>query len=255
MAAYVDSTGATFDGVSSTRSLAHTLGGTATRVIGILWANGGSGFSATWDGVAMTLIGSKAESGFTVYVFQLANPTTGAKNLVFNWTGNISGCMIAAGYSGNDTSLGMTTFATNSAASAAALTTNLTAISGWTLYVVGVRVALPTIVADTGSTLRLVGGTNGDNMKVGLFDSNADVAGATSMAVTATAASIIAGLIVSLPRQNAATYTDNTVTTDGATGAVSSSMSDTSSSTDSVSTGFGNQQKSATSTWTPQTKS
>lgn len=252
--ANTDSTSSGFNGVSSTRNLTHTLGASATRIIGTILADGGSTFSATWNGVAMTSVGSKAQGIYTLYVFQLANPATGAQTMTFNWSGSISGRMACAGYSGDDTSLGLTVFATNSSASTTSLTTNLTAITGWTVLCAGNMVASPALTAGSGSTLRVVSADTGSTgFKVGIFDSNANVAGSTSMAVTCTSGEAVA-LIVSLPVDNGITYTDTSTSVDSAVGDVASTFTDTSSTTDSTSSGWGFLGKSAAPTWTPLPK-
>ena len=257
--AYVDSASNGFNGASAPRSISHTLGASATRLIGAIWADGGSGFSATWNGVSMTAVGSKTQGSYTLYVFQLANPATGSQTLSFSYSGTISGRMICASYSGDDTSLPLSVFSSNSSASAASLTTNHTAITGWTVLFAGTYIAAsPSITAGSGSTERLAGAdVSAQGMKVSVFDSNANVAGSTSMAFSSTAASLDVGLVVSVPQINGATYgvgTDGCVTTDSNTGQVGSSVSDTTVTTDSATSGFGFSPKSST-TWTNLDKS
>ena len=254
--AYVDSSSGGFNGASSPRTITYTLGASATRLIAAIWADGGSGFSATWNGVSMTAVGSKTQGSYTLYVFQLANPATGSNTLSFSYTGTISGRMICASYSGDDTALPLSVFSSNSSASAASLTTNHTAITGWTVLFAGTFIAgTPSITAGTGSTERLAGAdVSAQGMKVSVFDSNANVAGSTSMAFNSTAASLDVGLVVSVPQINGATYTDTATSLDANTGQVGQSVSDTSSTTDSTSTGWGQKSKSAT-TWTNQNKS
>lgn len=254
--AYVDSASSGFNGASAPRSISHTLGASATRLIAAIQANGGSGFSATWNGVAMAAVGSKNQGSYTTYVFELANPATGSYSVEFSWSGSINGRMICASYSGDDTSLPLTSFSTNSSASSASLTTNHTAITGWTVLIAATYIASsPDITAGSGSTLRLVGTDPSSNgQKIGIFDSNVNVAGSTSMAFNSTAASLNIGFVLSIPQINGATYTDTSSSTDSNTGEVGSSFSDTSSTTDSVANGFGFKPKSST-TWTNLDKS
>ncbi len=257
--AYVDSSSNGFNGASAPRSVSHTLGASATRLIAAIQANGGSDFSATWNGVAMTAVGSKNQGSYTTYVFELANPATGSYSVEFSWSGSINGRMICASYSGDDTSLPLTSFSSNSSASSASLTTNHTAITGWTVLIAATYIAAsPDITAGSGSTLRLVGtDVSANGQRIGVFDSNANVAGSTSMAFDSTAASLNIGFVLSIPQINGATYgigTDDCETTDSNTGQVGSSVSDTIVTTDSAASGFGFSEKHST-TWTNQNKS
>lgn len=254
--AYVDSASNGFNGASAPRSISHTLGASATRLIAAIQANGGSGFSATWNGVAMTAVGSKNQGSYTTYVFELANPATGSYTVDFSWSGSINGRMICASYSGDDTSLPLTSFSSNSSASSASLTTNHTAITGWTVLIAATYIAAsPDITAGSGSTLRLVGtDVSANGQKIGIFDSNANVAGSTSMAFDSTAASLNIGFVLSIPQINAATYTDTTSSLDSNVGEVGSSFSDITTTTDSAASGFGFSEKHST-TWTNQNKS
>lgn len=98
MAVTVDSStliSGTSAGVTTTTFAgALTIGATANALVviaGFVGAVQGtsSAFSATWNGVAMTLIGSMTAGGGSgdFAVFGLRNPATGLHDLVVNWTG------------------------------------------------------------------------------------------------------------------------------------------------------------------------
>lgn len=248
---YSSSASGQFVGVSSTRDLSMTTNTGDTRLIAGIFVNGGSGFSATFNGDAMTAVTSRTNGSYTMYVFELINPDIGAYTLTFNWSGSINGCTMAASYQGDNTSVAISNFAGASAA-----TVNITAITGWTVLLSGNHhTTTNSMTAGSGSTARSVSSPNSDNDIAGIFDSNAQVSGATSMASSASGATY-AGVIVTLPILISNSILDTVTVTDTQNGLISSTYGDTITATDSVSSpDWETKAKSTLPTWTNLPKS
>lgn len=240
-----------FAGVSSTRTLSITVNNGDTRMIAGIFVNGGSGYSASYNGSAMTAVTSRTNGAYTMYVFELINPTSGTHDITFNWTGNINGVTLAATYQGDNTSVAITNFA-----SAASATVNITAITGWTVLLSGNHhTGTNSMVAGSGSTARSIADPNTDNDVGGIFDSNAQVAGATSMASSASG-STYASVIVNIPILIASSVVDNITVVDSQNGNVGQSFVDTINADDGlVVTDWETKAKSTAPTWTNIPKS
>lgn len=248
---YSSSASGQFVGVSSTRTLSMTTNAGDTRLIAGIFTNSGSGFSATFNGDAMTAVTSHTNGSYTMYVFELRNPDIGTFDITFNWTGNINGDMVAASYQGDATAVAISNFAGASAA-----TVNITAVTGWTVLLSGNKhSSANSMTAGAGSTERSVSSPNTDNMIAGIFDSSAQVQGATSMASSASGATY-AGVIVTIPILIATTQLDTITVTDTQNGLIGSSYRDTITTTDAVSSPTWQAKvKSTTGTWTNLPKS
>lgn len=248
---YSSSASGQFVGVSSTRDLSMTTNSGDTRLIAGIFANGGSGFSATFNGDAMTAVTSHTNGSYTMYVFERINPDIGAYTLTFNWSGNINGCMVAASYQGDNTSVAIANFAGASAA-----TVNITAITGWTVLLSGNHhTGANSMTASTGSTSRSISAENIDHDVAGIFDSNAQVQGATSMASSASG-STYAGVIVTIPILISSSLLDTVTVTDTQNGLIATTFTDTVTATDSISSpDWQTKSKTTPATWTTTPKS
>jgi hypothetical protein len=240
-----------FTGVSSTRTLSITVNSGDTRMIAGIFANGGSGFTASYNGSSMTAVTSRTNGAYTMYVFELVNPTSGTHDITCNWTGSINGVMIAATYQGDNTSVAISNFA-----SASAATVNITAITGWTVLLSGNHhTGTNTMIASTGSTERSISAENTDHDVAGIFDSNAQVAGATSMASSASGATY-ASVIVTIPVLIASSILDNITILDSQNSNMGQSFIDIVNADDGlVDTDWETKAKSTAPTWTNTPKS
>jgi len=108
-----------------------TVGGSATLLVATLcFADGGSGtpptsVTMTWNGVSMTnraSVDDAASSFASSYIFTLVNPTSGANNLVANWTNTKECYMSAISFTGTDTTTGVQTSDSVTATSTTSLT-------------------------------------------------------------------------------------------------------------------------------------
>jgi hypothetical protein len=248
-----------FIGVSSTRTLSMVVGSGHTRLQACMWASGGSGFTADFNGDALTAVGSSPTAGgYTLYVFEMINPDVGTFDITFNWSGSINGAMASVSHSGDNTALGLTSTTNNTTASGASLTVSHTSLTGWAVLFVGTKHAsASTLSASTNSTLRVVSAENGDFARVGIFDSNAQVAGAYAMSVTTASSSASAGMEVSLPIENSISVSDTNVTVDSYNSGISLlTITDTNATTDSLTfADWQNQGKSSAPLWSNQSKS
>lgn len=234
-----------FDGVSSTRTLSITVNNGDTRMIAGIMANGGSSFTASYNGSAMTAVTSRTNGAYTMYAFELVNPTSGTHDITFNWSGNINGVMVAATYQGDNTGVAITNFA-----SAAAATVNITAITGWTVLLSGNHhTTTNSMTAGSGSTARSISSPNADNDVSGIFDSNAQVGGATSMASSASGSTYV-GIIVTLPILISSSVVDNVTMSDSQNSDVGQSFIDTINADDRlITTDWETKAKSTAPTW------
>lgn len=248
---YSSSASDKFVGVSSTRILSITVNSGDTRMIAGIFSNGGSSFTASFNGDAMTAVTSRTNGSYTMYVFELINPDSGTHDITFNWSGNINGVMVAATYQGDNTSVAIANFAGASAA-----TVNITAITGWTVLLSGNHhTGANSMTAGSGSTARSISAENTDHDVAGIFDSNAQVQGSTSMASSASG-STYAGVIVTIPILISNSILDTVTVTDTQNGLIASTYSDTVTATDSVSSpNWQTKAKTTPATWTTTPKS
>jgi integrase len=79
----------------------------AIAVMGVgMTAGTSSGMSCSWNGVAMTLVGTSSDQTGDLGLFGLLNPAQGAKNLTLSWTGANQLLVAGASYVGvNQTSI------------------------------------------------------------------------------------------------------------------------------------------------------
>lgn len=248
---YSSSASDKFAGVSSTRTLSITVNSGDTRMIAGIFANGGSGFTASFNGDAMTAVTSRTNGSYTMYVFELINPDSGTHDITFNWSGGINGVMVAATYQGDNTSVAISNFAGASSA-----TVNITAITGWTVLLSGNHhTGANSMTASTGSTARSISAENTDHDIAGIFDSNAQVQGATSMASSASGATY-ASVIVTIPILISNSILDTVTVTDTQNGLIAATFTDTITATDSISSpDWQTKAKTTPATWTTTPKS
>jgi hypothetical protein len=240
-----------FAGVSSTRTLSITVNSGDTRMIAGIFASGGSSFTASYNGSAMTAVTSRTNGAYTMYAFELQNPTSGTHYITFNWSGNINGVMVAATYQGDNTSVAITNFA-----SAVAATVNITAVTGWTVLLSGNHhTGTNTMTAGSGSTGRSISSENIDHDVAGIFDSNAQVGGATSMASSASGATYVS-VIVTIPLLISSSVLDNITVADSQSSNMGQSFIDTVNADDDlIATDWETKAKSTAPTWTNIPKS
>lgn len=248
---YSSSASDKFAGVSSTRTLSITVNSGDTRMIAGIFANGGSSFTASYNGDGMTAVTSRTNGSYTMYVFELVNPDSGTHDITFNWSGNINGVMVAATYKGDNTSVAISNFAGASAA-----TVNITAITGWTVLLSGNHhTGANSMTAGSGSTGRSISAENTDHDVAGIFDSNAQVQGATSMASSASG-STYAGVIVTIPILISNSILDTITVIDTQNGLIATTFTDTITATDAVSSpNWQTKSKTTPATWTNTPKS
>lgn len=240
-----------FVGVSSIRTLSITTNSGDSRMIAGIFVRGGSGFSANFNGDSMTFVTSGTNGLYTLYVYELINPDVGTYDITFNWSGNATGVMMAATYQGDNTSVAITNFA-----SASAATVNISAITGWTVLLSGNHhTSANSMTAGAGSTARSIADENIDHDTGGIFDSNAQVSGAQSMASSASGATYV-GVIVTVPLLISSDVTDTVTVTDVANGLIASTYSDSVTTTGTTeSSDWENKQKSSSPNWANQSKS
>lgn len=248
---YSSSASDKFAGVSSTRTLSITVNSGDTRMIAGIFANGGSGFTASYNGDNMTAVTSRTNGSYTIYAFELINPDSGTHDITFNWSGNINGVMVAATYQGDNTSVAISNFAGASSA-----TVNITAITGWTVLLSGNHhTGANSMTASTGSTSRSISAENTDHDVAGIFDSNAQVQGATSMASSASG-STYASVIVTIPILISNSILDTVTVTDTQNGLIATTFTDTVTATDSISSpDWQTKFKTTPATWATTPKS
>lgn len=169
---------------TATASHTHTMGSVTNGIafVAVYNQNTGGLSSVTFGGNAMTLIGSKQDSGSNiVYLYVILNPSSGA-NTVSVTRSSTTGFMFLLSSSYSGAAQTTTADATTSGnATATSLTGTLTTIANncWTIMIASA--ANGSQAAGSGSTRRV--DSSGFQ---GLFDSNAakTPAGSTSMTVT-----------------------------------------------------------------------
>ena len=242
-------------GGSSTDAFTTNSGDTALYVA-VCNRGNGTVTSMAYNGDAMTLIESVTSGAYILYLYYLPNPDIGAYNIVTQTSGTVSNISIGAwSGSGSNISVATPVNTSNSVASDTTLTTNLTSTTGWTvLFAYSVAGGSHTISAGTGSTQRAESEGNPDNIAV--YDSNAQVAGSTSMAVTTGSAARILTVMATVPLDITITATDTNVTTESINYGLSFFASDTNTTTDLVSfADWENKPKSTAPSWSNQSKS
>lgn len=94
--------------VSATLTYSHTCTGSNLILFALVWTGGGSNTTGvTYNGVAMTIISTKAAAGATeMTLWQLVNPATGANNVVVSNNG--AGAARSTSYSSSYTGAAQT---------------------------------------------------------------------------------------------------------------------------------------------------
>jgi hypothetical protein len=107
MAIALAGSAATSNAVADPRTLSFTVNAAANLLVAVLQnVNTTTVVSVSYGGTAMTLLsGGQASNNLGVYIAYLYNPTTGvAQNISFDLTGSSSARIVAAAFSGADTS-------------------------------------------------------------------------------------------------------------------------------------------------------
>lgn len=159
----LDSGGIAFDVLSSgsfsattTKTVAHTpvsvVNGIAITDISFQ-GTAVTGVSVTYNGVAMTQVGTATVSNVTTYMFSLTAPPSGAQNVIASWTGSQSGWMHTRTYTGVDQS---TPKGTPVTATGTSTTPSVTATSAVGELVVDVTTANAALTIGAGQTSRYI---------------------------------------------------------------------------------------------------
>lgn len=186
--AFDTSTDAGFTAGVTSKTFAHTCTGANLILFVASWGDIVNDVvtGATYNGVAMTLVGKALESGGRwAYLFSLIAPATGAHNVVISASSSISIAGMSASYTGvrQSSNPDVSTTATPTADSPVTSLTTL-ANNSWTFLCA--RNGIGASTAGAGSTLRK-SSSNG----LAIFDSGGAItpAGSYSMTVTAAGAS------------------------------------------------------------------
>ncbi len=187
MSIATDASAKSFTNAASSLTYSHTCTGSNLYLVVAFFIGGGQTCTGvTYNGVAMTqLETATASNSKKPYMFGLANPATGANNIVISASGSTLIYATSVSYSGCS--------GTQPDAHSNGTVTNLASISGtvsvvaqncWTaMYVCsGTDDALGSGSAGSGTTLRIQGDSNGS-----FYDSNGTVStGSQSLNVTMT---------------------------------------------------------------------
>lgn len=136
-ATQVGTTGTKNDGTGTTHTLSYAMHASANFCrVSVTGYNGTTISSVTYNGVALSLIGSELTNadGRLLSEFGLVSPATGTNNLVVTFSASVSGALIAiSGYTGVDTTSptsGFQSFTTSGAGDTSP--TNLPAVTSAT---------------------------------------------------------------------------------------------------------------------------
>jgi hypothetical protein len=164
-------------------------------LVAILIGNGANVTSANYAGSALTLIDTALSAGgYRVHLYKKLSPATGTNTISFTFSAVTFRLGQSASYTGAsdvDVSTKLES-QTNTP-----VTLNLTTLEddSWTFltglnYTDNFGTGTSTVTAGTGSTLRKSNTTSGDNMALGIFDSNGPIASPsnTSMSIGVTPA-------------------------------------------------------------------
>lgn len=157
MAIAFDSASAALSQGNSVLTFSHTCSGSnRLLIVGISSDDGNLVSGVTYNGVAMTQIGSPLNTGFTeyIYLFYLVAPTSGSNNVAITGTGGHNFRAEALSYPGADQTapIDSTNTGTVSAASSITVATTVVAANCW-LVMWGKNDSVA-IAAGAGSTAR-----------------------------------------------------------------------------------------------------
>lgn len=172
-------------------SYSHTCTGSDLALIATITRLTGGTPTATYNGVSMTSVGSRANTfGWTTTVFVLLNPATGSNTLAFSTTGSdyISGCSSYTGVKQSGFPDSSASIEGAAATSPVTATTTVVASNCWT-WAVGFLASSSgpySLASDkTDRTTGAITGSNGE--KYVISDSNATVGtGSQSIIMTGT---------------------------------------------------------------------
>ena len=255
---YSTSASSVASGVTSTGLSITTVSGN-TRLIAAAKTEGSNGITvtATFNSVSMTQIttlelGNSGGTYHKLHVFELINPSIGAYSVSFSFSGNINVSLVAASYTGDDTSRSITNFTSNTGR-----TISHTSINGWAILLAGsanTGGGDDTMTASTNSTLRVASGNTGNKGISGLFDSNAQVNGVYAMSYDSSGA-INGGVVVTIPIQISTEQNDVQSITDIYSSDVDATYSDNLTISENISSPTWANARKNTKTITNQQKS
>lgn len=191
------------DHSGSTDTVSHTTGNGSDRLLVVTASAYGSTpvtvSGITYNGVSMTLIGTKLEStNFRTTMYYLLAPSTGTNNVVVTYTTgdyNTRTCVSVASYTGVEQSGQPDGSVTASSASTSSFTTTSTVTDSGCWLILGAIGLRNNLAGGTGTTRR----TNpADTVCAWIFDSNGTVGtGSQSLIVTQSAAGQMATVMAS----------------------------------------------------------
>jgi len=188
MAIATDAAAKSFTNSGSSLTYSHTCTGSNLYLLVGVWVGGGNTISGvTYNGVAMTQLGTaNASNSRKPYLFGLANPATGANNVVVSASGTTLIYAVSESYTGTSSTQPDGTANTGNVTNQASITGTVTVTQNncWLVMFVnsGTDDALGSGSAGAGTTLRIQGDSNSS-----LYDSNGTVStGAQSLVATLT---------------------------------------------------------------------
>lgn len=174
--------GGGFAGSTTTLTYAHTTTG-SDRFLFVCGYTSDGTLTATYNGTAMTAINAMTIGNGQLRLFGLANPSSGANNIVLTSSNSASIFGWSSSYTGASQGAVDTTSSTQDDADGNTTATFTLAVSGsdsWT-YLCIYDADYQTVTAGTGSTLRVTNGTWGGFKGL---DSGGTTSGTASMSVT-----------------------------------------------------------------------
>lgn len=173
MAIAVDATSDHFTSAGTTDTCSHTTSGSDRVLLVTIFKYGGgdSVTGVTYNGTAMTRLGGIASdaSGYT-YVYGLANPSTGANNIVATSSSSVQWFTTNASYTGVNQSTPFPDTAVTGTGTAATVTATMTTTVDQSWLFLGTRTPSRGPSAGTNTFERVQNTTSGD--AASSFDSN-----------------------------------------------------------------------------------
>lgn len=203
MAIAIDGTAQAQFTTTTSSSVSLTTSGSDRILIGAisLLNSGVSNVAMTYNGVSMTQIGTKTVGGAAnvdVYLFYLIAPATGANTFAASWTGNSSGSIFGASYTGAKQTGQPDSSATGNTTDGSthiAVATTVVASNCWLVGIYRMDSNL-SVSYDSGTTARVVYQPNNFQGQ-GILDSNGTVStGSQSLGVTVGEAGIVGAMVV-----------------------------------------------------------
>ena len=185
MAIAVDTTTEGFQNAGTTLTVSHTTSGSDRVIMVTLWVWNGtiSGLGVTYDGTAMTNIVSRAADYGNVYIFGLANPTSGTHDIVVTNSNSVQMFLTAVSYTGVHQTTPFPDAAANGSANNTNQTLSVTTSVDQSWLFMGTRTPSRTQTAGSGTVKRVINTTSQDAATS--FDSGGGVSiGSNALAYT-----------------------------------------------------------------------